>query len=135
MEGYSKLGLSGWIVLNLLLAPGDEIVIKSGNLVDHDTPAIVRAVSSNNLLAVDVPSEPDSWLNNSGWLDCMWDVLLRDYPVSRRVSVVRIDGKTWMLQGPFIINLEYETDEYYIGRDVERPLSRVWAKSEWGVAP
>lgn len=145
---YQQLDLSGWIVLQNLLAPGDDIMIKGGDdsmsrLFDRDVHAIVKKVSSNNLIAIDILTEDVRDMDGNPWgahpygfMDIMWDVSVLLQPLTpTHINLKRIDGKTWMLQGPFPIQLEKETDDYYFGwpTNDEAPRKRVWPKSEFGI--
>ena len=142
---FKKLDLSGWIVLKNLIAPGDEIMIRHdgiSNLFDRDVHAIVTGVSSNNLVGIEILTEdvhgPMGGLWDkypSHWVDIMHDISVLTQPLtSTEIDLYRIDGKTWMLQGPFRIILEKETEDYYFGElQNEGHTHRVWPKSEWGV--
>lgn len=139
MPEYVPLNLSGWVVLNRMIAESDEIYIKAGGiqrLFDQDVKATVGNVSSNNLIAVDnirdVNDQPLD-IDISGWLDVAWDTSVLKHEPTRQITLRRIDGKHWMKQGPYTINLERETKWFYFGELVDGSHAwRVWPKDEWG---
>lgn len=142
---YQKLDLSGWIVLHNLIAVGDDIMIRHdgiNNLFDRDVHAIVRGISTNNLVRIEILT--DGVCGQSGhpwdkkpefWLDIAHDISVLVAPLTdTEIDLYRIDGKDWMMQGPFRIRLEKETKDYYFGELLnEGHTHRVWPKSEWGV--
>lgn len=132
---YQKLDLSGWVVLSNLIGPGDQVIVRKdgiGNLWERDVEGIIRKISSNNLVAMDITTpgveEPH------GWLDIMWALEVLVYPPLGEITLVRNDGKHWMLQGPYKIDLEKETATHYFGWAQDAPFRRrVWDRHEWTV--
>ena len=142
-EKVEKLDLSGWIVLRHLIGASDEIVIRHDGihrLFDRPVRAVVRGVSSNNLVAIDLITEGAKDRNGhvwsqqiDGWLDIAHDIYLviqnRD---AYNIMVVRGDNKPWMMQGPFTITVERETESHWFGYSADAPFKcRVWSKAEW----
>lgn len=68
-ESTERLDLSGWIVLRNMLQPDDEIIVEKCNLFDRDVRAVVRAISSNNLLAIDLVTEGAKDSNGHEWTE------------------------------------------------------------------
>jgi hypothetical protein len=140
---FQKIDASGWVVLSNLIAPDEEIMIDDDSLFDRPVHAVVTNISSNNMLGIEIltkgarDARGDLWGKiPNGWLKVNWHGIsvLKSPPTDAVISLRRIDNKPWMLQGPYEIQLEKETDEYYFGLPLDgHNNKRVWDKTEWGV--
>lgn len=143
-ESLEKLDLRGWIVLDNMIGPYDEIVID--DFFDRPVRAWVNAVSLINTVSIELITEgvydksgKYAWPagNCYGWFDIVWKIwLIVKPPVDPRVVTLVPDLERYkgMMDREYIIQIESENERCWFGKCLDGETwrnKRVWLKKEF----